>query len=119
MSEYESSANPPAQHWKEIIPSEGAGIRAQFHHLTRWWKRDTEYQSSPTRIAMHPGYQRVIGMGRDALPFILEDLNATHAPWFWALEAITGEDPVPAEDRGYVDRMTRAWLRWGTLRNLV
>lgn len=113
------SRRTAAQHWNETITSERTGIRARFHHLTRWWKRDTEYQSSPTRIAMHPGYQRVIGMGRDALPLILKDLEATQAPWFWALRAITGEDPVPPEDRGYIDRMTRAWLRWGMRKNLV
>ena len=115
----ERSRQAAERHWNETITSERAGLRRQFHQLTRWWKRDTEYQSSPTRIAMHPGYQRVIGMGRDALPFILKDLKATQAPWFWALQAITGEDPVPPEDRGYIDRMTRAWLRWGMRKNLV
>jgi hypothetical protein len=114
----ERSRRAAERHWNETITSERAGLR-QFRQLTRWWKRDTEYQSSPTRIAMHPGYQRVIGMGPAALPFILKDLEATDAPWFWALQAITGEDPVPAEDRGYIDRMKRAWLRWGMRKNLV
>lgn len=113
------SRRTAARHWDETITSEREGLRGRFRHLTHWWKRDTEYQSSPTRIAMHPGYQRIIGMGREALPFILKDLEATGAPWFWALQAITGEDPVPDEDRGYVDRMTRAWLRWGMRKNLV
>ncbi|HET7462236.1 MAG TPA: hypothetical protein VFJ82_13350 [Longimicrobium sp.] len=106
-------------HWNETITSERAGLYGQFRHFTQWWKHDTEYQSSPTRIAMHPAYQRIIGMGREALPFILKDLEATRAPWFWALHAITGEDPVPEEDRGHIDRMTRAWVRWGMRKNLV
>jgi len=113
------SRRTAARHWSETITSERATPRGRFQQLTRWWKRDTEYQSSPTRIAMHPAYQRIIGMGPAALPFILKDLEATQAPWFWALHAITGEDPVPAEDRGYIDRMARAWVRWGTKKNLV
>jgi hypothetical protein len=28
------------------------------------------------------------------------------------LKAITGEDPVPNNDRGNVPQMTRAWLNW-------
>lgn len=115
----ERSRRAAVRHWNETITSERAGLRGQFRQLARWWKRDTEYQSSPTRIAMHPAYQRIIGMGRDALPFILKDLEATQAPWFWALQAITGEEPVPEEDRGHIDRMTRAWLRWGMRKNLV
>lgn len=106
-------------HWNETITSERAGIEGTFRHLAAWWKRDTEFQSSPSRIALHPGYQRIIGMGREALPLILRDLEATHAPWFWALQAISGDDPVRMGDHGYIDRMTRAWMRWGIQRNLV
>jgi hypothetical protein len=113
------SMRQAVSHWNETITSERAGTHGTFRHLNSWWKRDTELQSSPSRIAMHPGYQRIIGMGRDVLPLILRDLETTQAPWFWALRAITGEDPVSAEDRGYIDRMTRAWIRWGIQRKLV
>jgi hypothetical protein len=33
--------------------------------------------------------------------------------WFWALKAIAGVDPVAPEDRGRVEAMREAWLRWG------
>lgn len=105
--------------WRATITSERTGIHGQFRYLAEWWKRDTEFQSSPTRIAMHPAYQRIIGMGAEVLPLILRDLDETRASWFWALRAITGEDPVAEDDRGYIDRMTSAWIRWGTRRNLV
>lgn len=68
---------------------------------------------------MHPAYQQIIGMGPDALPLILRDLADEPAPWFWALRAITGEDPVPEAERGDVDRMVEAWLSWGMRRNLL
>ncbi len=41
--------------------------------------------------------------------FILEKLITLQGYWFWALKAITGEDPVPAADRD----MTQHWLQWG------
>ena len=113
------SMREAVSHWNETITSERAGIGGKFRHLTAWWKSDTEFQSSVSRIAMHPAYQRIIGMGKDVLPLILRDLETTQAPWFWALQAITGVDPVPVDDRGYIDRMTRAWIRWGIQRNLV
>ena len=33
--------------------------------------------------------------------------------WFWALQAITGEDPVPPAHRGDLSKMAAAWIRWG------
>ena len=59
---------------------------------------------------MHPAYQQIIGMGTDAIPFIVEELRQTPDQWFWALKAITGEDPVDPADRGRVRRMADAWL---------
>jgi hypothetical protein len=115
----DESIRNAVSHWNETITSERADLAGLFRHLSAWWKRDTEFQSSPARVAMHPAYQRIIGLGREALPLILGDLEKTQAPWFWALRAISGEDPVQAEDRGYIDRMTRAWIRWGTQRKLV
>ena len=115
----ERSMRQAVSHWNETLTSERAGLHGRFRYLTAWWKTDTEFQSSVSRIAMHPGYQQIIGMGKEVLPLILHDLEATQAPWFWALQAISGADPIPPDDRGYVDRMTRAWIRWGIQRNLV
>ncbi len=63
-------------------------------------------------MAMHPAYQQIIGMGDAALPFIFQELRRDPDHWFWALKAITGEDPVAASDRGQLDKMTTAWLDW-------
>ena len=52
-------------------------------------------------------------MGHQALPLILQDLAATRSNWFWALRAITGENPVPPEERGQIGKMTERWLEWG------
>ena len=64
---------------------------------------------------MHPAYQHVIGMGSLALPFILAELEREPDHWFWALKAITGEDPVAEEQRGDVLGMTKTWLEWANL----
>lgn len=68
---------------------------------------------------MHPAYQAIIGMGEIALPLILESLSRRLDPWFWALEAITEDNPVPRRFRGNMEEMARAWLRWGHERGLI
>jgi hypothetical protein len=88
-------------------------LSAQFAELKDRWQRETEHLSSPSDIALHPAYQRIIGMGPQVLPHILGDLKRQPRQWFWALKAITGEDPVPEADRGRVVAMARAWVSWG------
>ena len=51
--------------------------------------------------------------GAPAIPLILRRLAARGGQWFAALRSLTGENPVPAGDRGDIEAITRAWLRWG------
>jgi hypothetical protein len=90
-----------------------------FSELAAKWAEDTLYLSSATDIVLHPNYQRIIGMGPRALPWILRDLEQTGRDWFWALWAITGENPVDQSDAGNFPRMTQAWLEWGRKRSYI
>jgi hypothetical protein len=84
----------------------------RFRDLVREWKAATTLMSSITEMATHPAYQQIIGMGKEAIPLLLEELRQTPDHWFWALKAITSEDPVPPADRGKLRPMTEAWLAW-------
>jgi hypothetical protein len=70
-------------------------------------------------MAMLRPYQRIIGMGMPAVPLILDELRRQPDQWFWALEAITEENPVPPEAAGIVAEMARAWIEWGERHGLV
>lgn len=85
----------------------------RFRMLANSWRSDVEHLSSTTEIALHPAYQQIIGMGKVAVPFILEELERRPGHWFWALKAITGVDPVAPDQRGRRTEMARAWLQWG------
>ena len=93
--------------------------RERFRSLARKWRSETQLLSSTTEIAMHPAYQAIIGMGAEALPMILEDLRQNSGHWYWALKAISNEDPVVPRDRGSIKKMKNAWLRWGETKGLV
>jgi len=85
----------------------------RFYSLAKTWQEETRYVSSVHDMVLHPAYQQIIGMGREALPFLFQELKRQPDHWFWALHAITGEEPVPTEEKGNVEAMTRRWLRWG------
>jgi hypothetical protein len=84
-----------------------------FLALAIAWKYGRGPTSSARELAMHPAYQRIIGMGKRVVPFILRELHREPDHWFWALTAITGIDPVPKEARGRIDQMAKIWLEWG------
>lgn len=90
-----------------------AQLEERFQGLAEEWRRDTQLESSVSRIAMHPSYQRIIAMGQRAIRFILRDLQRHPDHWFWALRTIAGESPVPPEAQGNIRLMAQAWLDWG------
>ena len=94
------------------VPSADA-ITEKFAFLTKKWKAERGPHSSISRLAMHPAYQQIIGMGSVAVPLILRELESNADHWFWALNAITGADPVPESGRGVMREMVKAWLDWG------
>ncbi len=94
------------------IPEQDA-LERKFKELTAQWKSDVGFTSSVTRMAQHPAYEKIIGMGPKAVPLLLRELERDPDHWFWALKAITGEDPVPVGSRGKLREMCEAWLAWG------
>src|SRR5260221_14305998 len=72
----------------------------RFRGLVRAWKEAKVFTSSGTEIALQPAYQQIIGMGKEVIPLILDELHREEDHWFWALKAISGQDPVAHPDRG-------------------
>ena len=109
--------------WKpvEMIYDDGKVVdleemRKKFKRLAGQWRRETMHASSITELALHPAYQQIVGLGPAAVGMIIAELRREPDHWFWALNAITGEDPVPDDARGDLAAMTRAWLEWAERR---
>lgn len=96
----------PTRYW--YAPTE---LKELFESLAQTWRVETEVLSSMHAIVLHPAYQRIIGLGRQVLPLILRELRERPYHWFWALQAITGVDPVVSS--GTFSKRAKAWLDWG------
>ena len=109
------SSQMPNQLRQSRFPEEvpESSTKMMFNELSATWREESAFCSTLLEMATRPSYQRIIGMGRSAIPHILAALEQQPDHWFWALKAITGEDPVSREDRGNLQRMTQAWLIWG------
>ncbi len=111
--------------WKaiesEIVPRRAIVVYEQlaldfdldqrFRQLEDQWRAETRYLSSLSRISMHPAYQRIIGLGRNAVPLILRELQERGGHWLWALHVLNDENPVPTD--ATFREAVRAWLDWG------
>lgn len=85
----------------------------KFCKLKKRWESDTAYLSSVSEIVLHSSYQQIIGIGKEAIPLILNEMVKKPGHWFWALNAITGVNPISQEKEGKIKEMTKAWLNWG------
>ena len=93
--------------------------KTRFAQLVQQWKQESVFMSNTAQMAMLRSYQQIIGMGPQAVPLILEELRREPDHWFWALESITLENPVPPQDAGQVDKMAQAWVAWGINARLI
>ena len=96
-------------------------LTERFETLSALWEKQKRNMSSPNTIASHPALQQIILMGMPVVPLILKRMK--QHPWFWfaALMEITGEsvNPVKPPMRGDMQKMTEAWIAWGTDRGII
>ncbi len=130
---YQSSVE--REHYKQQIKSIPETTSVFYSCLNKWkeetkftsifysclnkWKEETRFTSSLMEILMHPSYQRIIGLGPKVIPFILRELKDNGGQWFWALQSLTGENPVTSHDQGRTRKMAEAWLQWGREKKLI
>jgi len=90
-------------HWPDV---------EKFNRLKAQWLHERPRSSKMRDILLAMPYQQIIGMGQRALPLLFMELRREPNHWFWALEAITCENPIPQDAFGDIARMTEAWLQW-------
>jgi hypothetical protein len=93
--------------------------REDFNRLVAQWRAERGHSSRLKDLAMHPAFQRIIGLGPPAVPLLLEEMKQRPDQWDWALRAITGADPVPEEAWGKLNEIASAWVEWGRERGYV
>ena len=87
-------------------------MKARFADLADEWRRETSHFSNPAKRILHPAYQKIISLGRAALPHILSDLKETRDHWFWALRVISGES-VATNKADSHETIAESWISWG------
>ncbi len=100
-------------------PRASEELHREFLDLAVQWREATFGQSLAAPGILHPAYLRIIGMGEQAIPWILEELEERGGQWYVALQSITGQDPVAKKDRGQRPKMRAAWQEWGRINRWI
>ena len=105
----------PAQvHFERRVMEGIQTTKEEFNRLADEWENNRPRGVGLADMAMHPTYQQIIGIGSQAIPWLLERLEKKPLHWFWALNAITRlDDVIPEDCLGNVAKMAEAWLSWG------
>jgi hypothetical protein len=88
-------------------------LEQRFLRLAGTWLAETSHVSSSSELVAHPAFHEIVDLGEAVVPFVLRELERRSGHWHRALKRITHADPVSPSDRGDVDKMAEAWLRWG------
>lgn len=92
-------------------------LKSRFDLYNSIWQNETMFSSSISEITNNSAYRSIIKLGEDIIPFIIQDLKSKDNHWFYALEALTGQNPIKMENRGVVTLMKSDWLDWADKNN--
>lgn len=96
---------------------ESQELEQLFRQLVEEWDMETQFLSDLKEVVLHSAYQRIIGLGTQVIPLILREMQQRPSEWFWALRAISRENP--AESCCGVQQITAAWLKWGEQKGYI
>lgn len=94
--------------------------RHLFNTLAEWWHEGTDALSSLNQKAAHRAHRRIVAMGEQVVPYILEDLRDRGGHWEMTLAEITHESPpIPTGYPMNALGTREAWLQWGRDQGLI
>lgn len=82
-----------------------------FRESVDQWRRETWHMSSVNRRVSHHAYLKIIGLGTQAVPWIIQELRQEADYWFPALEALARDNFSPQATS--MKELRDAWLAWG------
>lgn len=98
----------------------GGQVEERFRQHFAKWSLETSHVSNFGVIMSHPSYLAILGLGLEAVPYLLRELRpGGGGALIAALEAITGENPVAPEHEASSELMVADWMNWGRLHGIV
>ena len=86
-------------------------IEKTFQELKHQWYIETAFLSGG--LCETESAKKIIALGLDAVPYIVEEMKIVGGHWFGFLEIMLGDGPeIPEESRGKIKEINQIWLDW-------
>ena len=85
--------------------------KAKFETLAKQWRKETRNCSVLAQRYAHPAYRKILAMGPEAIPWILNELKYRPDRWFSALSDLAEYYEI-GPDHSF-ESAVGAWLKWG------
>ncbi len=101
-----------ARYFNSVIDYEGKQVydRLLFERLKSEWQANTQFLSSPKQIVEDKSFQSIVAMGKNAVPFILEDIRDTPSTLVWALNLIF-KAKISDKQNVSIEEACKLWLK--------
>ncbi len=96
----------------KIITEQKNLLEIKFDYLYKMWKSETCYISNPNEIFRNQYYKEIVKLGECVLPLIFDELKYEGSLLFHACEDITRIKLSNTVERGRIDLIWEAWLKW-------
>jgi hypothetical protein len=83
----------------------------KFNYLASLWRNRNSGRSALNYYDF--SYLQIIGMGKDALGYLLQEVQSGGRFWYMALKAITGQSADDESMHGNPEAVQAAWIDWG------
>ncbi|MEI6622372.1 MAG: hypothetical protein WCP28_10740 [Actinomycetes bacterium] len=93
------------------------GVSRQFVALAHQWRSATCGGARAWDSYTHLTYQKIIGLGPQALPLLLRDSKENPMDWLWALVAIVGQDIAAGVET--IEEAARTWRMWAVHEGII
>jgi hypothetical protein len=90
-------------------------LEATFNALADEWeahRRKTILSSSIWDYLNHPAYKKLVGLGRPAIPYIIERYKKDQLPWGFVLQEITGIQIIKDPNSFSPGEVKKQWIDW-------
>lgn len=85
-------------------------IKKSYLELRKIWENDTCFSSQIETD--HPKFKEIVDLGKDVVPFIIEDIKVNPGWIVVALSRITSENPIKKEHAGRLHEICKDWIEW-------
>ena len=92
---------------------ESVAIRSKFSALADRWESETGSMSILSQKLTHRDFLKIVSLGEDVVPFILERLPKRPHNWFLALDVLVDNADKPSIDIPNAREAVLRWIEWG------